>query len=91
MSEVSETFDSINREKLFQYLSTILHPDDPQTLTIRTGAPHIYVKFNNILGKIFVILLGTVQGVCLSAIVFRLAQIVKNEVTKRSCDQLKIC
>ena len=74
------------------YLEQILNPDELHLLSILTNTPNIYVKVGKDLGRLFVTLLGIMQGDCLSAIlfIFYLAQILKNEMKRGDLDTLLI-
>ena len=68
--DMSKAFDSVNRAKLFEYLEEILQPDELHLLSVLTNTPNIHVKVGNELGRLFVTLLGIMQGDCLSAVLF---------------------
>ena len=61
--DMSKAFDTVNRQKLFEYLENVIEKDELHLLSILTRNPEIVVRVNNKL-------IGITQGDVLSAILF---------------------
>ena len=79
--DMSKAFDTVNRKKLFEHLERILEADELHILSIITNFIKVKVKVNSTYGKIFVTLIGIMQGDCLSALlfIFYLAECLRDE------------
>ena len=66
-------------------MEEILQPDELHLLSVLTNTPNIHVKVGNELGRLFVTLLGIMQGDCLSAVlfIFYLAYVLHKERTSQ--------
>ena len=67
--------------KIVQHLERILDPDELHLLSIITNFTKVTVKVNGTFGKIFIALIGIMQGDCLSALlfIFYLAECLRDE------------
>ena len=79
--DMPKAFDTVNREKLFEYLEKVLIPDVLHLLIIIKNLTKVKVKVNNTFREIFITFVGIMQGDCLSALlfIFYLAECLKNE------------
>ena len=68
--DMSKTFDTVDRTKLFDHLEDILEQDELYILHILACNPEIAVKIGNTTGESFKTTTGIMQGDCLSAILF---------------------
>jgi hypothetical protein len=67
---MSKAFDTVDRNKLFQILETLLLPDELHLFDILTNDCKLQVRVGTTLNDAFTTQLGIMQGDCLSAILF---------------------
>ena len=68
--DMSKAFDTVDRNKLFQILETLLLPDELHLFDILTNDCKLQVRVGTTLSDAFTTQLGIMQGDCLSAILF---------------------
>ena len=70
--DMTNAFDTINREHLYKLLSDILNPDELNIMNIILKDVTLQANNNKTKGKTFTATFGIPQGECLSAILFTL-------------------
>ncbi len=68
--DMSKTFDTVERDTLFERLEKILQPDELHLLSIPTNRPNIRIRINEEFGETFETYLEIMQGDCLSVVLF---------------------
>ena len=68
--DMSQAFDTVNRERLMQYLETILEPHDMRAMFILINYVSLKVRIGKETGNEINTNVGVCQGDCLSALLF---------------------
>ena len=68
--DMSKAFDTVDREKLFEHLESILDPGELYYLSILTNEPQIKIKLEGQISEPFTTTQGIMQGDCLSEVLF---------------------
>ena len=68
--DMSKAFDTVNRNKLFDALETILLPEELHLLHLLTNNVKLQVRVGSETSEEFNTILGIMQGDCLSAVLF---------------------
>ena len=68
--DMSKAFDTVNRNKLFQILETLLLPEELHLFDILTNNCKLQVRVGTTLSNDFTTQIGIMQGDCLSAVLF---------------------